>query len=90
VADTSLNESPLDGWTVVHTAAGIASGAAGLSAPVSIAGAVAYEVVEYAHEWPKGSKLFGSKRPESGINIAVDIGVFVFGWWLGRKIRNAR
>lgn len=86
--DKTLNEAPVDGWTAVHTGMGFGAGLLGLSAPVALGGAVAYEVVEYAHEWPKGSKLFGSKRPESGLNIAVDIGVFAFGWWVGRKIRG--
>lgn len=84
-----LNEAPVDGWTAVHAGVGVGAGLVGASLPLSMAGAVAYEVVEYAHEWPKGSKLFGSKRPESAANIAVDLLVFAGGWWLGRKLRDA-
>lgn len=85
----TLNEAPVDGWTAIHTAVGLAAGAAGVPLGWSAAAAAAYEVAEYAHEWPKGSKLFGSKRPESGLNIAVDLGVFLAGWWIGKKIRGA-
>lgn len=83
-----MNQTPVDGWTAVHVATGTAAGAVGLSFPWAMGLAAAYEVVEYAHEWPKGSVLFGSKRPESIANVATDLAVFAAGWWLGRKVRS--
>jgi hypothetical protein len=82
-----INAKMLDKWSAAHVATGVGAGAAGLSFPWAMGLAAAYEVVEYAHEWPKGSVLFGSKRPESGINVVADLVVFAAGWWLGRKIR---
>jgi hypothetical protein len=86
VAD--INAKPIDEWTAVHVATGTAAGALGMGFWTSMGLAAAYEVVEYAHEWPRGSKLFGSKRPESGVNVAVDLLVFAGGWWLGKKVRR--
>jgi hypothetical protein len=81
------NKEAVDQWTPVHVLAGTTAGAVGLSFPLAMGLAAAYEVVEYAHEWPKGSVIFGSKRPESGINVVTDLVVFAAGWWLGRKLR---
>jgi hypothetical protein len=81
-----INAKMLDKWSAVHVATGLGAGAVGLSFPWAMGLAAAYEIVEYAHEWPKGSILFGSKRPESGINVVADLAVFAVGWWLGRKI----
>lgn len=83
-----MNQAPIDRWTTAHVVTGLGAGAVGLSFPWAMGLAAAYEVVEYAHEWPKGSVLFGSKRPESIANVATDLAVFAAGWWIGRKVRS--
>ena len=83
-----VNAAPVDRWSAVHAATGLTAGAVGLSAPWAIGLAVLYEVVEYAHEWPRGSKLFGSKRPESFPNVLADLAIYAGGWWLGQKVRR--
>jgi hypothetical protein len=81
----SINQAPVDKWTAVHALSGLGVGLFGVSAPVALAGAAAYEVVEYAHEWPRGSVLFGSKRPESIANVASDLLVYGAAYWLGGR-----
>lgn len=78
-----MNEGLVDQWTAVHALAGLGVGLLGASAPVALGGAAVYEVVEYAHEWPRGSVLFGSKRPESIPNVVSDLAVYGLAYWLG-------
>jgi hypothetical protein len=78
-----INDAAIDPWTGVHALAGLGVGLLGVPAPVALAGAAAYEVVEYAHEWPRGSVLFGSKRPESIQNVVSDLVVYSLAYWLG-------
>lgn len=80
--------SAVDEWTPVHAATGAAAAGVGLSFPLAITLAVLYEGVEYLHESPRGSKLFGSKRPESGANIAVDLAAFVVGYGIVHGLRR--
>lgn len=86
----TLNKEPVDSWTIVHVLSGIAAGAVGLSPLTFAALSVGYEVLEYAHEWPKGSKLFGSKRPESGANIVVDLAANTLGFVVGAYLARRR
>lgn len=79
-----VNASAADGWTLVHIASGAALGMMGVSLPWTVGLGLAYEVAEYAHESPRGSALFGSKRPESLVNVAVDMVALVAGWWAFR------
>jgi hypothetical protein len=72
----------------VHVLAGLGAGLFGTSAPLALGAAAAYEVVEYAHEWPRGSVLFGSKRPESLINVVTDLAAFGIAHWFGQKRPN--
>lgn len=81
----TTNISPLDGWSLVHAGVGVALGAMGVSRRLAIGGALAYEVVEYAHEYPSGSRLFGTKRPESISNAVTDVAVFWLGYVAGRR-----
>jgi hypothetical protein len=80
-----MNEDLLDRWTFVHALVGLSAGLFGVSAPVALGGAAAYEVVEYAHEQPRGSAFFGSKRPESAQNVAADLAVYGLSYWLGSR-----
>jgi hypothetical protein len=83
-----INESALDAWSTVHGLTGLSAGLLGVSPLTAFGGAVAYEVVEYAHEWPRGSVLFGSKRPESPLNVATDLAIFTAAYWLGSRSPN--
>lgn len=80
-----VNEGILDSWTAVHALTGLSAGFSGVSAPLALGGAAAYELVEYAHEWPRGSVLFGSKRPESAQNVVSDLVVYGLTYWLGSR-----
>lgn len=79
-----MNEAPIDAWTGVHALAGGLAGALGAPWPLAVGGLVAYELAEYAIESPRGSRWFGSKRPESGVNVAVDLAVGLGAYALGR------
>jgi hypothetical protein len=57
------NATPFDAWSLVHLASGVVLGAYGLPLPQTIAGLVAFEVIEWTIEHPRGSKIFGTKRP---------------------------
>ena len=84
------NRSPCDGWTLVHIGWGTVSGAARMPAWLFLALTVAYEVGEYMHEYPHGSRLFGTKRPESAPNAIADVGVACLGYALARQLRGER
>jgi len=84
------NASPFDAWTLVHIASGVVLGAVGLPLPQTVAALVAYEVLEWSIEHPSGSAIFGSKRPESQVNVAADIGVALLGYALAREYLGMR
>jgi hypothetical protein len=80
-----INEAAVEQWSAVHALTGLGVGLLGASAPVALGGAVVYEAVEYAHEWPRGSALFGSKRPESFSNVVSDLVIYGAAYWLGSR-----
>lgn len=84
-----MNLAPLDGWTALHAATGAASGLIGIPLPVFALVAVAYEIIEYAIEYPDGSRVFGSTGPESLANIIADLVTNLAGYALGRGLRGA-
>lgn len=77
------NVSPLDAWTVTHVATGYTAAKLGLSLGWYFGLSVAYELIEHQMETPDGSKIFGTKRPESLINVLADLGSGVAGYKLG-------
>jgi hypothetical protein len=81
-----VNESPFDVWSLVHVASGVVLGAAGLSLPLTLVGLVGFEYLEWTLEHPSGSRIFGTKRPESQINVAADIGVALVAYSLTRQL----
>lgn len=86
---TEANRAVFDGWTLVHVGWGGVAGAAGLNPWAFLAITGAYEVLEYIHEHPRGSAVFGSKGPESGANMVGDVGVaavaFAVSRWAARR-----
>lgn len=88
--DFSMNHDLVDAWTPVHVLSGVCFGLLGVPPVYAAVAAVLYEVAEYAHEWPKGSVLFGSKRPESFSNIVSDLAVFGVGYAAGRAVDPMR
>lgn len=82
------NVSPFDAWTLVHIGWGGIAGALGMNPWAFMAITGAYEVLEYAHEHPHGSRIFGSKRPESAANLVTDVGVAAVAYGLARHLRN--
>jgi len=86
MAHVMTNTTPFDAWSLVHLATGIVLGAVGLPLPQTIAGLAAFEVLEWTLEHPSGSPIFGTKRPESEVNVAADIGVALLGYALTREL----
>jgi hypothetical protein len=77
-----------DKWTVVHVASGLVSGAIGVPVWAYIALGTGYELAEFAAESPRGSKIFGTKRPESALNVAGDFAAGIAGNLLGQALRR--
>jgi hypothetical protein len=82
------NVAPFDWWTLVHIGWGAGAGALRAN-PWAFLGATAvYEVLEFCHEHPRGSPLFGSKRPESAANMLADVGVATLAYAIARHVRD--
>lgn len=82
------NVSVLDEWSLVHFGTGFLAGAVGFNAWLYVFGHAGYEVVEYYHEYPRGSELFGTKRPEWDVNMVADMSVGFAGYVLARWLRG--
>lgn len=87
-ATEDTNASALDVWSLVHFGVGVASGAFRLNAWAFVALNVFYEVGELVHESPSGSRFFGTKRPETDINMVADLSVAFAGYVIGRALRE--
>jgi len=90
-----LNASVLDEWSIVHFGFGVLAAAVGMKGWTFIAAATIYELAEYAHEYPAGSPLFGSKHPEWDVNVVSDLAVAFAGfclaaWLQGRTMPDPR
>lgn len=85
-AKPEQNRTPVDPWTIVHFAAGLAAGLVGMPFRWAMALAAGYEVVEQALERSEaGQELFQTSGPEVLSNAAVDLVVFAAGHRLGRR-----
>lgn len=82
-----VNEAPFDRWSWVHALNGLGLGLAGVSSGAAAVAAVAYEGVEYYHE-DGGSKIFGTKQPESLANIVTDTALYAATFSAGRALRH--
>lgn len=83
---TEQNKAVLDPWTVVHFAAGLASGLVEAPLRVTLPLAVLYELVEHRLELSDfGKDLFETSGPEAIPNALVDVAVFAAGHELGRR-----
>lgn len=78
-----MNTAAVDAWTVVHAATGFAAQRVGVSFGTYLALATLYEVVEWNLEYPRGSAIFGTKRPESFRNMATDLVAGAVGYQAG-------
>lgn len=87
-SSSDRNRAVFDGWTLVHIAWGSGAGALGLNPWAFLAATGAYEILEYVHEHPSGSRLFGTKRPESGANMVADVGVAALAYAVARALRS--
>lgn len=80
------NRAVLDPWTVVHFAAGLASGLVNAPLRVTLPLAVLYEVGEYVLESNDvGQDIFDTSGPEAVPNAVVDVAVFALGHGLGSR-----
>ncbi len=82
------NQAVFDAWSIVHVAWGAGAGGAGLNPWAFLALTGLYELLEFAHEYPNGSRIFGTKRPESGANMVADVGVAAVWYALARAVRH--
>ena len=57
----------------MHAVAGAVAGASNISLLPFGALLVSFELFEHAIESPRGSKLLGTKRPETQVNVATDL-----------------
>ena len=87
-SDDRINASVVDEWSWVHFGTGFLAGAVGFNAWAYTFGHLVYEVLEYAHEYPNGSTLFGSKHPEWDVNMVADMAVGFSGYVLARWLRG--
>ena len=84
------NVTPFDSWSLVHIASGIVLGAVGVPLTQTMTTLIGFEVMEWTLEHPSGSRLFGTKRHESQVNVAADIGVALLAYALTREMMNNR
>ena len=87
-SSAETNRAVFDGWTLLHVAWGAGAGGLGLNPWAFLALTGAYELAEYLHEHPHGSRLFGTKAPESGANMVADVGVAALAYALARAVRQ--
>lgn len=90
-AKSEQNQAAIDPWTVVHLAAGLASGLMNIPLRWALAVSLSYEVAEQVferREW--GQALFETQGPESLPNAVVDTIVMAAGHWLGQKWNQTR
>lgn len=69
------NTGLVDKWSLVHASFGAASAAVGMNPWLFMGIAVVYEALEFRHESPSGSRIFGTKGPESTENLIADLAV---------------
>lgn len=78
------NRAALDPWTMVHLAAGLATGLMAIPLSRAMSAAIAYEVVEqWLERGAWGQELFETHGPETLPNALVDTAVFFVGHRLG-------
>ncbi len=82
-----LNKTPIDWWTPMHFGSGLVVGLLGVPFWAAVAITVGYEVLEYYHETPSGSLLFGSQSVETPLNSTIDVAAYLAGWSLGTRVR---
>lgn len=69
------NTGLVDKWSLVHAGFGASSAALGLNPWLFMGIAIAYEALEFRHESPSGSRIFGTKGPETTENLVADLAV---------------
>lgn len=80
------NRAVLDPWTLVHFAAGLASGLVEVPLRMALPVAVLYELAEQGFETQEiGQEVFETSGPEAIPNAVVDVIVFAAGHELGRR-----
>lgn len=87
---SEVQTSVFDAWTTVHMLTGFSLGLMGVPPVLAIGASLIYEAIEYGHEYPKGSKFFGTKRPEAPRNVIGDMIAFGSTYAIGRKLRKER
>jgi hypothetical protein len=79
------NRAIADPWTVVHFGVGLALGLMNAPLRSSLAGAIAYELVEqYFERFDVGKELFDTTGPEAVPNVILDLAIFAAGHQLGQ------
>ena len=84
------NTTAFDRWSLLHGAVGMAAGLARVNFWLFLGAISVYELVEFLMESPAGSKLFGSKKPESAVNMLTDLGIGISTYTVGYLIRQSK
>lgn len=74
-AIVQTNVGLVDQWSLVHAGTGVLAAYLGMNPWLFAGGSLAYELAEFWHESPSGSRLFGTKGPESHKNALSDLAV---------------
>ena len=86
----TINRSLFDKWTPAHIAAGMLASHLGISFQAYAVIALGYEIGESQLEAPGGSRVFGTKRPETKKNVAGDMGAGFLGYYLATEMIKAK
>lgn len=87
----TTNQSMFDRWTPAHIAAGMLARHLGVSFQAYAVLSLGYEIVESQLESPGAkSRIFGTKRPETQMNVAGDMGAGFLGYYLATEMIKAK
>lgn len=87
-SEARTNASVVDEWSLVHFGTGFLAGALGMNPWLYVFGHAGYEVVEFFHEYPRGSRIFGTKHEEWDVNMVSDLSIGFAGYVLARWLRG--
>ena len=84
-----LRDAVIDPWAVVHLGSGLALGLVNVTAPHALVAAVGYQLLErLAAPQSRQSSLSDPVSAAEAVNIAVDMVVFMGGWYAGRRFNE--
>lgn len=82
------NVGLIDQWTLVHAGTGVLAAYLGMNPWVFVGLSSVYELVEFWHESPAGSRLFGTKGPEATKNALTDLAAAFLAYAVTEHLRG--